>query len=126
MSPAPGGAGLCGDGWKLTVAELCRDVAHSKERSSDERLEKSDNCLNHFVSREQLMIIVIGVRKDEQRLRIHGRIVQSPTVLNGHDSITPTGNDEQWRSDPVNLIGGREPVAQKKTHRQKRVVMLSH
>ena len=46
-------------------------------------------------------------------------------ILDRHDSIVPASDDKQWHADPLNLIDRGEPVPEKKTHRQKRIVMLS-
>ena len=56
---------------------------------SHDRLKKTDNRLDHFLSREQLVIVVIGVGKYEERLGSYRGIVQTPTVLDGHDAIEP-------------------------------------
>jgi hypothetical protein len=81
---------------------------------------------DHFLSREQLVIIVIGVGKHEERLGSHHGIVEAPTVLDGHDAIAAACDDQQRHADSANLIDRREPVPEKKTHRQKRIVILSH
>ena len=93
---------------------------------SRERLEKTDDRPDHFASREERVIIVIGVGKHEERLGSHRGIVQAPTILDGDDAIAPACDDQQRHSDPANPIDRREPVPEKKTHRQKRIVMLSH
>ena len=53
-------------------------------------------------------------------------MVQAATIVDRHDSIVPASDDKQWHSDPLNPIDRLEPVPEKKTHRQKRIVMLSH
>jgi hypothetical protein len=52
---------------------------------------------------------VIGVGQHEKRLGSHRGIVQAPSVVDGHNSIVPACDDQQRRSDPLNLINRREP-----------------
>jgi hypothetical protein len=81
-----------------------------------------DDCPDHFLSCEHLVIIVIGVGQHEERLGSHRGIVGAPTVLDGHDLIAPAGDDQQRHTDSANLIDRGEPVPEKKTHGQKRIV----
>ena len=84
---------------------------------SRERLKKTGNRLDHLVSREQLVVVVIGVGKDKERLRSLRGLIQTPTVVDRHDSIVPTNDDKQWHSYSPNVIDCREPIAEKKAHR---------
>ena len=79
-----------------------------------------DDRLDHFLSREQLVIIVIGVGKHEERLVSHRGIVEAPTVLDGHDAIAPACDDQQRHADSANLIDRCEPVPEKKAHGARR------
>jgi hypothetical protein len=81
---------------------------------SSQRLEKMDDRQDHFVSCEQLVIIVIGVGQHEERLGSHRGIVEPPTVLPGHDPIAPAGDDQQRDTDSANLIDRCEPVRRRR------------
>ena len=98
----------------------------SPRQLSREWQQKTDNRSDHFASREQLAIVVIGVGKHEERLGSGRGIVEASTVLHGHDCIAPACDDQQRHSDPFNLIDRREAVPEKQAHRQERIVMLPH
>jgi hypothetical protein len=57
-----------------------------------ERLKKTDNRLDHLGSREQLIVVVIGVGKQEERLGSYCGIVQGATRFDRHNSIVPLAN----------------------------------
>ena len=82
-----------------------------------ERLKKTGNRLDHLVSREQLIVVVIGVGKQKERLGSDCGIVQAATRFDRHNSIVFASDDKQWHSDALNLIDRCEPVPEKKTHR---------
>jgi hypothetical protein len=46
-------------------------------------LKKLDDRLDHLVSREQLIVVVIGVGQEEERLRSDCGFVQAATILDG-------------------------------------------
>jgi len=46
-------------------------------------LKKLDDRLDHLVSREQLIVVVIGVGQEEERLRSDCGFVQATTILDG-------------------------------------------
>ena len=103
------------ENWQITYTG--QRMTRPEGRPSRERLKKSDNRLDHLVSREQFIVVVIGVGKHEKRLRSHRGIVQATSIFDRHDSTAPASDDEQWHSDPLNLIDRGEPVLEKKTHR---------
>ena len=93
--------------------------------ASPQRLEEMDDRADHVVSRQQLVIVVIGVGNHEKRLGRRRRRVEASTVFDGHDAIAPACNDQQRHLDPANLVEGREPVPKEQAHGQERIVMLS-
>lgn len=66
---------------------------------SRQRLKKADNRLDHLVSREQLVFVVIGIESHEERLGSCRGLVEAPTIVDRHDSIASTSDDQQWHSD---------------------------
>src|SRR5262245_56164665 len=75
-------AGTRPDAWTCYAGQ-----EKASRRPSRERLKKTDDRLDHLVACEQLVVVVIGVGKDTERLRSHRRLVQPPTIVDRHDSI---------------------------------------
>jgi serine/threonine protein kinase len=73
----------------------------SVPNAGSQRLEEPQNRRNHLVSREQIVVIVIGPWDFDERFWSHNRVVETPRVIEGHDGIATTGNHEHWTPDLV-------------------------
>ena len=59
---------------------------------------------HHLFTGEQLVVVVVGVRDDNERLRGGGGLVETPRVFERDDAIPGAGNHEQGGSDLPDVV----------------------
>jgi hypothetical protein len=89
-------------------------------------VEETHNRLDHFVSGQQRIVIVICALDHHQFLGIPRRVEQAAALIDRDDPIAIAGNDEQRRIDGTDPIERGITIAQQQAHRQERVMMLAH
>ena len=89
-------------------------------------LDEPAHGVDQFPAVQQRGVVVIGASHDHQFTRL-GRSFEEPTaLLQRHDAIAISGNDQHRRPDALNRVDRAESIAKQPADGQDRVVEAAH
>ena len=74
------------------------------KHAGSQRPNEPENGLNHLVSGEEFVVIMISAWKFDAHLRSHDGRVETSRVFDRDDGVAITGNHEYWRLNSVSDV----------------------